>query len=68
MAYKKGIVYPCDWNGCSVKATYEVFNRKNASVGRFCGGHANFTVRDLDKLENQDVKEETKSNHLRSHH
>lgn len=58
MAYKKLIVWRCDWNGCPQKAMFEVVNARNSSVGRYCNGHANFTLKELKKLEAQNVEKE----------
>ena len=40
MAYMKDIRPECEAPGCTKTATMEVFNAKNASMGRFCKADA----------------------------
>jgi rRNA maturation endonuclease Nob1 len=36
VAYTKELHTTCDGNGCTKKASVEVFNDRNASIGKFC--------------------------------
>jgi hypothetical protein len=35
------------WHGCTKRALVEVFNRYNASQGKFCRRHGSMRVKDL---------------------
>jgi hypothetical protein len=47
-AYKVPITqHGCAKEYCGKKATHEVYNTRNALMGRYCGKHANERVREL---------------------
>lgn len=49
-AYAKGLDNHCY---CGKRASYEVFNRLNASQGYYCKEHANRKIIELDELARQ---------------
>lgn len=40
MAYKRRIMLHCTYPHCRGAARYEVFNSRNADLGRYCTRHA----------------------------
>jgi hypothetical protein len=56
MAYTKDCRYVCDAPGCGKVATLEVFNAKNASMGKFCKADAHrVLIRTMKQEEPQHV-------------
>lgn len=53
MAYFKTLTTTCARGGCSLPAKVEVFNRWNASCGKYCTVHGNQEVNKLKRLETE---------------
>lgn len=58
MAYKKSIVYNCDYSNCRRNARFEVFNTYNSPDGYYCRQHANVRVVELNIKEINDGEKE----------
>ena len=54
MATIQAYAPPCEHAECHQRALWEVFDRTNASHGRFCREHAEFYLRELDLREHAD--------------
>lgn len=49
-AYSRPLVPKrCDWPSCLRKPTREVFNARNAAMGKYCDAHAKMTVEACNK-------------------
>lgn len=51
MAYITAIVGKCEASGCMKRATHQVFNRYNATIGKFCKPCAKRALARQTKLE-----------------
>jgi hypothetical protein len=51
MAYTKDLTTVCQYGGCTSKAVLEVFNRFNASLGKYCRKHGTRKCLDQEKSE-----------------
>lgn len=58
-SYLVEIVRQCDGNGCTARATVEVRNRWNASMGQFCRRCGQRRVRQLNQAERQETTHAT---------
>jgi len=61
MAYTSLIRSIC--TRCGKVATYEVFNSRNASHGKYCKKHADGLVLELNRLEALDLKNRNDTNY-----
>lgn len=53
MAQLQAYVPHCEHAGCHRRAMWELFDRTNASHGRFCLEHGGFRLVELDLLEHE---------------
>lgn len=54
MAQLQAYAPRCDHGGCHRRAMWELFDRTNASHGRFCRDHGEFYLRELDLREHNE--------------
>ena len=55
MAYRLHIVPSrCPFADCSGKATFEVFNQYNGSIGKYCGAHAKQKEDTIQRMEDKE--------------
>ena len=59
MAYLRAVNLTCYLPGCTRRATVELVNRFNASLGVYCAAHGKLRLRELQLLEveQQDIEE-----------
>lgn len=57
MAYLKTLLTKCQTTGCTQPATVEVFNRANASIGRFCRRDGERQLERLQKTESRQASQ-----------
>lgn len=51
MAYVRELDTKCCEPGCSRPATVEVFNARNAAIGKFCRRHGQLNLHRLQRLD-----------------